>query len=159
MPKDNITDFNLCAGLLFTQAFQAFPEDAVLDKNIICETLLDRDLPVIKVDVCGQPDSIEPDHQRALKLVDSTARWLIEEGYFRTRSDNFSPYSVTLTQKGFYILGAEPLSQNENRLGAELVKNVESGMWEGVRKLTSDIFVAGIKLGWQELTKVPGGTG
>ncbi len=92
-----------------------------------------------------------------MNIVNSTARWLIEEEFLRTRSDNSSPYSVTLTQKGFYILGADQLSSHENGLGAELVKNVEPGIWEGVRKLTMDIFVAGIKLSWQELTKTPGG--
>ncbi len=35
MSKDNISDFKLCAGLLFSQTFQTFPKGAVLNKKYL----------------------------------------------------------------------------------------------------------------------------
>ncbi|OWV28104.1 hypothetical protein [Halomonas campaniensis] len=158
MPRDNIADFNLCAGLIFSQTLAAFPNEIFLDKKAICEVLLNKELQEHKQDAYGQLYLDDSEHEEALKFVNGTGRWLVDEGYLRSRSQFHEPGAVTLTQNGFYILGTEALTSRGERLGRKLSENVEAGMWDAVREVTSDVLLAGIKLGWQELIKAPGST-
>lgn len=151
MPKNNIEDFQLCAGLILNQALAAFPKEVSLDYKAICEALLGQELSQPEADLCGQVKYKNPEHEETLGFVVSTSRWLVDEGYLRSRSQYVDPGSVTLTQNGFYILGVEALDSSSEKLGSKLAKHVESGAWEGVRDVTSNVILTGIKLGWEGL--------
>lgn len=151
MPKNNIEDFRLCAGLIFNQALAAFPRAVSLDDKAICETLLGQELRQSKPDLYGQVEYEDPEHIETLDFVVSTSRWLVDEGYLRSRSHYVDPGSVTLTQNGFYILGVEALDNSSEKLGRKLAQHVEAGAWDSVRDVTSNVLLAGIKLGWEGL--------
>lgn len=131
--------FNLAAGAILAKLYAEFPNEHDLDHIRIAS------------EVTPFTDDTEK-HFEFIQIVESSAHWLHQEGYFRYREsmgtlDGGELPLARLTSKGLAILQATPEVLDPKRsFGDVLVEDLEHGRREGISTTVGFIISKGLEL-------------